>query len=412
MVGGSSVITWVIEDGSMVKKGDVLCRLDSADYEELVRQQEIKNERARADLRTAQLNHDVARTAVDEFRKGLMAQTIQEQEVALTLAESEVARGKDRLDWLNRMKVKGYASQAQVAAGESTLRQAELNAKTARWNLDNFRKFGAPKQVRTLEAAVESAQAELIFAEQRMTRFQERLDYYKKMVDNCTIRAPHDGFVIYVPPKFWSSEPPIEPGSRVRQSQDLFYLPDLSRMRVAAMIHESIVTRVQPGMTVRARIEGLSGRQIEGHVLEIEPLPDTQSSWMSDARSFKATIALDSSPRGIRPEMSAEVEVDIDRRINVVAVPVESVAVEDGKEYCYVAADGLLERRPVKLGGSNPDLLEVTEGVEEGEEVVSDVSQVEAYASLVIGAPATERDDPRPTLAESPRGESAVKVGF
>jgi HlyD family secretion protein len=88
MVGGSSVITWVIDDGSTVKKGDVLCRLDSSDYEELVRQQEIKVERARADLRTAELGLAVAELAVQEFRDGLMAQTVHEQEVALSTAES------------------------------------------------------------------------------------------------------------------------------------------------------------------------------------------------------------------------------------------------------------------------------------------------------------------------------------
>lgn len=410
MVGGSSVITWVIEDGTTVKKGDVLCRLDSSDYEELVRQQEIKVERARADLRTAELDHDVAVLAVSEFKDGVMARTIQEQEIALTLAESDVARSKDRLAWLGRMKEKGYASQAQVSSGELSLAQSEHDVRKARWQLDLFRRFGAPKEIRTLEAKVQSTQADLIYYGQRLTRFEERLSYYKEMVDNCTIRAPHDGFVIYVPPRFWANDPPIEAGSRVRQMQDLFYLPDLSRMRVATMIHESVIRRVRPGMTVKARIEGLSGREIEGHVLEVEPLPDTQSSWLSDTRSFKATIALDSSPRGLRPEMTAEVAIDVERRSNVLAVPVEAVAVEGGRDYCYVPVDGVLERRAVTLGESNADLLEVTEGLEEGEEVALDASHLDAYTPLIVEARPAERDGATPS-AELPRSEAA-KVGF
>lgn len=414
MVGGSSTITWIIDDGSEVKKGDLLCRLDSSDYEELVRQQEIKVERARADLRTAELNLAVARLAVGEFKDGLMAQTIQEDEVKLAVAESNVERSKARLTWLGKMQEKGYASQAQIATGESDLRQAEHDVVTARWALENFRKFGAPQQIRVLEADVQSAQAELIYARRRSERFDERLAYYKEMVDHCTIRAPHDGFVIYVPPRYWSNDGKIEAGARVRQLQDLFYLPDLSRMRVGAMIHESVMARVHPGMTVRAKIEGLSGRVVEGHVLEVEPLPDTQAGWMSDAKSFKALIALDSSPRGIRPEMTAEVEIDLDRRTNVIAVPVASVAVEGGREYCYVAADGLLERRPVKLGGSNSDLLEVTEGLAEGEEIVSDLTHLDAYAPLIVDAPAADRepDATRPTVAEASRPEPAEKAGL
>ncbi len=412
MVGGSSVITWVIDDGSTVKKGDVLCTLDSSDYDELVRQQEIKVERARADLRTAELNLSVAKLAVQEFRDGLMAQTIQEQEVALSMAESEIERWKARAEWLERMKGKGYASIAQISTADVSLQKAEISAQTARTNLENFRRFGAPKQIKTLEAAIQSAEADLIYCRLRTQRFDERLAYYKRMVANCTIRAPHDGFVIYVPAKSYAGQPPIEAGSTVRQMQDLFYLPDLSRMRVAATIHESLVARVHPGMRVKARVQGLAGREVEGHVLEVEPLPDPQTTWLSDTRSFKATIALDSTPRGIRPEMTAEVEIAVDRHTNVVAVPPQAVAVEGGKDYCYVASDGMLTRRPIKLGGSNSELLEVTAGLDEGEEVVSNVAGIEAYAPLIVDAPAAADSDSRPAVAEDERHESAEKVGF
>ncbi|HEY2158263.1 MAG TPA: efflux RND transporter periplasmic adaptor subunit [Isosphaeraceae bacterium] len=310
------------------------------------------------------------------------------------------------------MKGKGYASVAQISSADVSLQKAEIDARTALTNLENFRRFGAPKQIKTLEAAVQSAQADLIYCRLRSQRFDERLAYYKEMVANCTITAPHDGFVIYVPPKPYAGQTAVEAGSTVRQMQDLFYLPDLSRMRVAATIHESLVARVQPGMRVKARVEALAGREIEGHVVEVEPLPDPQTSWLTDTRSFKATIALDSSPRGIRPEMSAEVEVAVDLRPHVITVPPEAVAVEGGKDYCYVASDGMLTRRPIKLGGSNAELLEVTEGLDEGEEVVSDVSGIEAYAPLIVDAPGSSDDDSRPTVAEAEKHGSAEKVGL
>jgi HlyD family secretion protein len=408
MVGGSSVIIWVIEDGSTVKKGDVLCRLDASDYEELVRQQEIKVERARADLRTTELDHQVAVMSVTEFKDGLMAQSTQEMEVALSLAESEVSTGKNRLEWLRRMQKKGYASVAQITSGEVTVKGAENEVRKATWALDNFRKFGAPKEIRTLEAQVESTRADLLYCQARATRFDERLAYYKEMVDLCTIRAPHDGFVIYVPARFWSNDAPIEAGQRVRQGQDLFYLPDLAKMRVAALIHESLVTRIHPGQTVRSKIEGLGGRTIEGHVLSVDPLPDPMSGWFNEVKSFKATIALDSSPRGLRPEMTAEAEIEVGRRSNVLSVPVEAVAFEGGKDYCYVSVDGVLERRRVTLGESNSSLLEVTDGLEEGEEVALAPTHLEPYATLIVEAPADER----PAAGEAARAGATEKVGL
>ena len=54
----------------------------------------------------------------------------------------------------------------------------------------------------------------------------------------------------------------IEPGMSVRQRQRLFYLPDLTQMEVAAMLHESVVKDVKPGMLARVRIEALPGREL------------------------------------------------------------------------------------------------------------------------------------------------------
>jgi HlyD family secretion protein len=410
MVGGAATILWVIQDGSMVKKGDVLCTLDSSEYEELVVQQEIKVERARADVNMAKLDMEAAELGVREYRDGLMQQTRQINSTNLAMAESDLETARDRLAWSIKMKGKEYRSTAQVVSDEMTVRRAEFEVQKAKRVIENYAKFGSEKWLRELEVKVESAKAEYLYQQLRCTRSVERLTYYKTMVDNCTIRAPHDGLVVYAPPKFWSSDPPIVAGSRVRQMQDLFWLPDLSKMRVASMLHESVMARVRPGMTVRAKIEGMSGRQLEGHVLSIDPLPDLQNSWASDTRSFKATIQLDTAPQGIRPDMTAEVEINIDRRAHVIAIPSEALEVVEGKDYCYVAADGQIERRPLKLGQSNRELLEVTDGLEEGEQVVCDRSHLNDYATLIVEAP--PRHDSPAAVAEAARHAAESKAGL
>jgi len=385
--GGSSTILWIVEDGTEVKKGDLLCSLDASDYEELVRQQEIKVERAKADLVQAQLTYESSRMGVDEYRKGLIAQNLQDFEGKLKLAEADIRRAADRLAWSSRMIIKGYVSQEQVANDTQAVRKGELAVTKARWALDNFRKFGAPMEVQLLLAEVENGRTNLLVQEQKHSRFAERLAYYKKMVENCTIRAPHDGFVIYAEQDGRFGETKLEAGATVRQMQDLFLLPDLSKMQINTLLHESIVTRIRPGMTVRARIEGMSNRELEGHVVKVDPLPDEDAGWFNDTKLFHAIVRLDHPPRGIRPEMTAEVEIDVDRRDHVIAIPAEALAVVGGKGYCYVAADGALERRQVKLGGSNREMLEVVEGLEEGEAVVSDLAHIDAYAPLITDAP-------------------------
>ena len=81
--------------------------------------------------------------------------------------------------------------------------------------------------------------------------------------------------------------------------------------------------------------------------------------------------------------MSAEVEITISLRQGVLTIPAEALAVELGRDVCYVRNPEGLERREVKLGKSTRDLLEVVDGLEEGEEVVNDPSRFDAASDVV-----------------------------
>lgn len=404
---GASTILSVIDEGSWVKKGDVLCTIDSSEYVEIVRQQEMNVDRARADLQEAKLNFETAQMTVQEFRDGLVAQTVQDYEGRVKLAQADRQRAEDRLAWSSKMLVKGYVAADQVSNDRQTLRKAELAITKSSWTLDNFLKFGVPMETRALQSSVEIARVRFNSNERRFSRFLERLEHYKKMVENCTIRAPHDGYLIYEASENpYSSTSRVEPGASVRQGQDLFVLPDLSRMQVITVLHESVVDKVKVGMVARAKIEGLANRELEGHVIKVNPLPDLSSSWLSEAKFFNATVQIDVPPRDIRPSMSAEVEIDLGRRPNVVAIPSEALSHEGNADVCYVATgDGSLERRAIRIGQSSLDLLEVVDGLEEGESVVSDLTHIADYGPLIVdGRPLPAKSAPSPDPAPTPVG--------
>jgi HlyD family secretion protein len=215
------------------------------------------------------------------------------------------------------------------------------------------------------------AESMLTYQDRRLQRHREREDMLRLQVEHCTIRAPHDGFVIYANND--DRQIKIEEGMVVRQRQDLFYLPNLSKMMAMALVHESVASRIQPGMLARVRIEGLPGRVLEGHVNSVAQLP-TQN-YFNEVRYFYTEILLDTIPRGLRPGMTAEVEIATERREDVLAIPIEALAVENGQDFCYVAHEDRVERREIEIGRSTSNLLEVTEGLEEGELVVLDPDQ-------------------------------------
>ncbi|MDX2039296.1 MAG: efflux RND transporter periplasmic adaptor subunit [Isosphaeraceae bacterium] len=384
---GASTILTVVPDGTRVKKGDVLCTLDASEYEEFVRLQEIKNERARSDLLQAKLNYETAQMALKEFENGLLRQTVETQDGIIALRQMDVTRAKDRLAWSKRMLEKGYVSADQVSSAEFTLRQSELSLLRANWDKRLFAQFGAPRQIKILSSRIESARVNLINETSRYERFEERLAHYKKMVEFCTIRAPQDGMVIYANEDNRADK--IEPGLSVRQQQDLFYIPDIAQTTILTYLHESVAPRVLPGMRVRARIPALQNRELEGSIEKVDPLPTTLDS-ITQNKFFIATVKLDSIPDSIRPEMTAQVEISLQSSDDALAIPTEAVAFEDGRPYCYVRVPDGLERRPLTVGISNRDLIEVRSGLEVGEEVIMEPREAMQLASIIRDAPELE----------------------
>jgi len=392
--GGASTLLSIVPDGSEVKKGDVLAVLDSSDYEELLLQQKITVERVQADYRQAELNYEVANLAAIEFREGTMEDTRKDMLGRLALAQSDLDRATIRLNWSKRMFQKGYVPKAQLTSDEYTQSACLVNLARQRTAHEIYFRYEAPKTLRQLEGQVKMAEANLKHQELRRNRMNERLALLEKQLALCTIRAPHDGFVIY------ANDPDrkilIEPGMSVRQRQDLMYLPDLDQMEVVAMLHESIVEDVKSGMPVDVRLEGMPNRRLEGHVVSVAPLPAI--SWISDVKYFPGIIKLDHTFKGIRPGLTARVDIRLDRRDQVLTVPAEAVISESGRDICYVAHEDGLERREIRLGQSTQDLLEVTDGLEEGEQVILKPTPDEvAFEEEIRDYPAPSNTPPRAT---------------
>lgn len=364
--GGASTLLSIIPDGSEVKQGDVLAVLDSSSYEEMLLQQRITVERVQSDYRQAELNLESAKLALVEYRDGTVEDARREMKGKLALAQSDMERANIRLAWSKRMADKGYASKSQVASDQYAQSVAAIALARQKTAYEIFFRYQAPKVQRLLEGQVKMAENNLLHEEGRRRRMLERLTLLETQLEHCTIRAPHDGFVIY------ANQPErniiIESGMPVRQKQDLMYLPDLNQMEVVAMLHESIVEDVKAGMAADVELEGMPNNRLEGHVVSIAPLPTY--TWASDVRYFPGTIKLDHSIKGIRPGLTARVDIRLDRRDQVITVPTEAVVSRGGRDVCYVAHEDGLERREVRVGQSNQDLLEVTDGLGEGEQVV------------------------------------------
>ncbi len=174
--GGASTILEVVPEGSSVHEGDILCRLDASDYEEMVRQQRIILERACADHRQAELDLEVAEMALREFRDGFRLQTLQELEGTIALGQSTLARADDHLAWSKRMLEKGYSSRGQVLSEQVARDRIAFNLGQGLTQLEIFRKYNTPRTERELENQVTTARNMKKYQDARLSRNEGQLE--------------------------------------------------------------------------------------------------------------------------------------------------------------------------------------------------------------------------------------------
>jgi HlyD family secretion protein len=364
----ATTILSLVPEGTRVRAGDVLCRLDASEYEELARLQRIVVAQARARHRGAELDHDTAAIGLRQYLEGVRPVEMKGFQGRIALASADVARLADCLEWSRRMLAKGYCSRAQMSGRAAALQRAEFDLAQVRAAFQNFRDFEIFRASRSLESEVESAKTTLNFQAMRLGAEETRLAHLEQQIARCTIRAPHDGQVILAhKPKRGVR---IEEGLWVRQKQALIYLPDLSRLEVHVWLNETVVNQVRPGMRAWVRPEGFP-RMLHGEVATIDPLPimDSNPGAGPEVKCYRGRVRLAEVPPDLRLGLTADVEIGIAMRHEALAVPAQAVILEGGRHVCYVLGRDGLARRPVSLGQATPDRLEVIEGLAEGEEV-------------------------------------------
>jgi hypothetical protein len=155
----------------------------------------------------------------------------------------------------------------------------------------------------------------------------------------------------------------------VHRDQTLLLMPDLSKMQVKVGIHESIVDRIKPGLAARIT---LPDKTLDGEVSSVAPVTRPAGWWTGNVVKYDTIVKLPSVP-GLKPGMSAEVEVIIDRHENVLTIPAAAVLETSEGDFCWIrTAAGVKRRRALQLGDTDDHFIVVKAGLEEGDQVVLD----------------------------------------
>ncbi|MGH7193065.1 MAG: efflux RND transporter periplasmic adaptor subunit, partial [Candidatus Saccharimonadales bacterium] len=368
-VAGGSTILWLVGDGTQVKAGDELVRLDGSLMEDQLEQQRIVVEQAKAAAITAERELAAARLALPEYLEGTFVQQQEELAANIVTARHNLRLAEHGLSGARHLERLGFVNAMQRQGNQFAVEQAKVLLGVAERAKQVLEEYNKPKfvqdartRIETAEALVRSSSAEYALAQAKLKRCQTELEH-------CVIRATHDGLAIYAndPRRSSSQTPEIELGAFVRQRQPVIRLPDLDRMQARLLVHESSVLRVSPGQSVRVEVRGAS---LNAHVTEISNQPERMRREQQHIKYFAVTALLDQREMALRPGETAEAELMLDERRDVVRAPLEAIVRRDDGDFAWVLAGETLERRPLSLGARGERMFEIRDGLREGDEVV------------------------------------------
>ena len=181
----------------------------------------------------------------------------------------------------------------------------------------------------------------------------------------------------------WDDGSRIRPGVAVNYLQPIITIPDLQRMKVNLKVHESVLKKVKKGQSATLKVDALPNQVLHGRIVSVGAQALRDDWGGGGVKEYMTEIAIDDIPADaeLRPGMTAEVTVLIKKVKDALTVPVQAVTEAGGKQVCYVVAGGAVERREVRVGDGNDHLIQILDGLGEGERVALD-ARVRAAAEL------------------------------
>ncbi len=366
-VRGENTVIWVVENGSVVEKGDVLVRLDTLVIEDTI------NERSKYALwslsgaESSRANAKRAALAVKEYEEGRYVIQLKTLEKDLAIAESNLRVARNIAQHAKQMFERGYEPEVEWTERSFAADQAELAVIESMNAIRVLKDYTKPLQLEQLRGELKAAEANRDSLNERAKMDGTRRDLALAEKELCTITAPKSGMVIYPSAQSWEKTPDIEEGATVHRDQKLLLMPDLQHMQVNVGIHESMIERVSLGM--RAVIT-LPEQQLVGSVAEVAAIAEPASWWTGNLVKYETIVELPEL-EGLRPGMSAEVEVFLAEYPDVMTVPVTAVIESVDGTLCWVQLPtGEIQRRRLVLGDSDDVMIVVEAGLEVGERVI------------------------------------------
>lgn len=406
-----AIIKYVVPDGTFVSDGNVIVEFECVELEDMIVKQTSVAESAASAFSSAQKNLELkkdemtekVRKAQDALRDANQDLTRYEEgewkikrdkaESDIQLAERDLKLARDKLEFklkVNKeMQEDSPYSENDIEAEKLGVQRLEIAWKSAISAKELLEKYDHERDLRKLRSALRDAELGLKRADlekeiqvelaktdvddkERLlitakTELQREKDEYVKRIRI----AESDGLVVYDSGGRWWENVVIAVGEKISPRQQLMIIPNMETLRVKTRVYEAVIDQVEKGQKAFIRLDSRPDLVLTGEVESVGVLPSKQDRWMSpDVKVFEVFIKLDRRPEGLKPNLTAQVEIILAELKDVLRIPVAAVFTEQEQTYCWRLASSAPVRTPIKIGRMNSDMVEIISGLNEGDKVL------------------------------------------
>lgn len=253
-------------------------------------------------------------------------------------------------------------AEASHKVAEATIRQREADLQLALTSVERSRNlYGRqllPRQtLDDAEARYTAAQAQLDLARAQMAQSAARLEELRINLANTNVVSPVNGFV---------ARRNVDPGAWVSQNAGVASIVDISSLRLVANVVEKDLRMVSAGDPAVVEVDAYPGEKFNGRIARVSPVLDPNT------RMAPMEVEIPNQQYRLKPGMYARVNLEVESKQNVLLVPKVAVIDSEGQRGVYQAsADSRAQFKPVTVGLEDADRVEILQGLNEGDVVVS-----------------------------------------
>jgi multidrug efflux pump subunit AcrA (membrane-fusion protein) len=341
---GNMILTKLTPGGTRVKKGDLLAEFDreaqlktfmdkQAEYRDLVNQ--IDSKKAEQEAGRA---HDDTELKQAEDAVGTAKLEVQRSEVV-----SRIDAEKNKLN---------------LEAAEATLKQLR----------------------QTYDLKRKAAEAELRLLEIKRDRARSAMLHAKENSEKMAVLSPIDGLVVLNPMWKGGGMGEVEEGDQIWTGFAFMQVVDPSTMEVRVRANQLDVSYLHVGQAAQIHLDAYPDLNLPGKLEHLAAI-GLSGGLSKTVRAFGAVFSIEGADPRLMPDLSASIDVALERQPDALVVPRDAVVTQDGKPCVYVRRALGFEKRAVKTGDEDDLEVVVLSGLEPGMEVVRNPEPVRSGSS-------------------------------